>query len=126
MVFGTFDRLHPGHIDFFKQARKYGDRLVAIVARDKTVQKVKEKSPLQREHERLTAVRQLGLVDEARLGHESDYYKVIRDVKPDMICLGYDQTHFTKDLPTLFPDIGLVTLEPFHPEVYKSSKLRSE
>src|SRR3989344_5438626 len=34
MVFGTFDILHVGHLDFFKQARKLGDYLLVVVARD--------------------------------------------------------------------------------------------
>ena len=34
MVFGTFDILHPGHLDFFKQAREYGDEVVCVIARN--------------------------------------------------------------------------------------------
>lgn len=126
MVFGTFDGLHPGHLNLFEQARKHGTRLIAVIGRDATVMKAKGRAPVQNENQRLEAVKRTGLVDEVRLGHESDYYKVIRDVQPDVICLGYDQTHFTNKLPSLFPRIKLVTLEPFHPEEYKSSKLRNE
>lgn len=123
LVFGTFDGLHPGHIDFLKQAKNYGDRLEAVVALDDTVIKVKGHAPKRSELERLEAIRQTGLVDAARLGNRSDRYQVIREVKPSVICLGYDQTHFTGDLPKLFPEITIVTLKPFHPEIYKSSKL---
>jgi FAD synthetase len=126
MVFGTFDGLHPGHIDFFKQARQHGDRIVAVVALDETVKKVKQKSPRQSEQERLTAVQQSGYVDEARLGYSDDRYRVIREVAPDVICLGYDQVHFVNELPNVFPNIDIVTLKPFHPEIYKSSKLMAE
>ena len=36
MTFGTFDHLHPGHIYYLSEARKYGDYLITVVARDKT------------------------------------------------------------------------------------------
>ena len=41
MVFGTFDILHQGHLDFFKQARKLvaNPFLVVSVARDVNVKK---------------------------------------------------------------------------------------
>lgn len=34
MVFGVFDGLHPGHRAFLRQARKKGDKLIVVVARD--------------------------------------------------------------------------------------------
>ena len=42
MVFGTFDGLHEGHLDFFRQAREYGDYLIVAVARDVNVKKIKK------------------------------------------------------------------------------------
>ena len=41
MVFGAFDGFHPGHLDFFKQARAYGDILVVSVGTDRNVEKIK-------------------------------------------------------------------------------------
>ena len=41
MLFGTFDGLHEGHFDLFRQAKKYGDYLVVVVARDVNVKKIK-------------------------------------------------------------------------------------
>lgn len=41
MAFGTFDVFHPGHEYYLTQAKKYGDILIVVVARDKTVEKVK-------------------------------------------------------------------------------------
>ena len=45
MVFGAFDGLHPGHLDFFRQAKEYGDTLVVSVGTDKNVEKIKGKKP---------------------------------------------------------------------------------
>ena len=41
MVFGTFDVIHPGHRFFLEQAALKGDRLVAVIARDEFVNKIK-------------------------------------------------------------------------------------
>ena len=30
MVFGTFDGVHPGHENFFEQAKQHGDYLIAV------------------------------------------------------------------------------------------------
>ncbi len=43
MCFGTFDILHPGHLYFLRECEKYGDELIVVIARDATVEKVKEK-----------------------------------------------------------------------------------
>ena len=37
MVFGTFDIIHPGHIHLLKEAKEYGDFLIAVIGRDATV-----------------------------------------------------------------------------------------
>ncbi|HLC71304.1 MAG TPA: adenylyltransferase/cytidyltransferase family protein, partial [Candidatus Nanoarchaeia archaeon] len=34
MCFGTFDILHPGHLHYLQQAKKYGDYLMVVIARD--------------------------------------------------------------------------------------------
>ena len=47
MVFGTFDGLHQGHLNFFKQARNLSKNsyLIVSVARDKNVKKIKGRLP---------------------------------------------------------------------------------
>ena len=63
MVFGTFDGLHPGHLNFFKQAIRLGDYLVVVGARDKPVNKVKKRKPRFSERQRLAAIRKTQLAD---------------------------------------------------------------
>ena len=43
MCAGTFDIVHKGHIYFLEQAKKFGDYLVVVVARDSTSEKNKGK-----------------------------------------------------------------------------------
>ena len=129
LVFGTFDGLHEGHRNFFTQAKACGDFLVVVVGRDSTVLKTKGRVPKFGENERLKAVKDCGLVDEARLGNENvSPYVVVKEVNPDIICLGYDQTHFTEKLAGALKEMGLghieiKRLEAFEPEKYKSSIL---
>ena len=74
MVFGTFDGLHFGHHNFFRQARKYGDYLIVVVARDKTVKKVKKHLPRLKEKQRLVALKNCELANKAALGGISYHY----------------------------------------------------
>jgi len=125
LVFGTFDGVHPGHISFLEQAKERGDHLAEVIARDSTVKKVKDHSPFKNENERLAEVVKTGLVDEALLGNEgSDPYLVIKQVCPDVICLGYDQRTYTDGLQSEICKLGLETeiyrMEPFEPEKYHS------
>lgn len=128
LVFGTFDGLHEGHKNFFKQAKEFGD-VIVVVGRDSTIVKTKGRPPKFGEAERLKAVQDCDLVNEARLGNENmSPYVVIKEVNPDIICLGYDQTHFVDKLEAALKEMGLghieiKRLEAFEPEKYKSSLL---
>ena len=126
MVFGAFDYLHQGHIDFFNQARQHGDYLIVVVARDQTVKKIKNTHPTFSEKDRLLAVRESLGVDLAILGDSQDYFKNIKKYQPEVICLGYDQVGFSGELPKLFPKIKIVRLKPFYPEIYKSSIIKNK
>jgi len=128
LIFGTFDLLHPGHLDFFKQAKKLGDSLTVIVARDRTVSAIKKHRTLFNEQERLANVKNQKIVNEARLGNLDDPYKIVKQEKPDIIALGYDQNSYTEELEDKIKEFGfktkVVRLKPFKPEKYKSSKLK--
>jgi len=129
LAFGTFDIFHLGHESFLKQAREFGDYLIVVVARDKTVEKVKGELPQNSEIIRRQAVIKSNLADEVVLGNLEDKYQVIKKYQPDVICLGYDQIAFIENLKGKLkefnlPDTKIVRLKPYYPEKYKSSKLR--
>jgi FAD synthetase len=92
MATGTFDLLHLGHIYYLKEAKKLGDKLVVVVATDKTVRRLKHE-PVNPEEIRLKLIKELKVVDEAYLGHEDDMYEIVEEIKPDIIALGFDQIH---------------------------------
>ncbi len=128
MIFGTFDILHFGHLQLFRQARRYGDRVVAVVARDANVRKVKGVESFHTEAERKAFLDHIDLIDEVRLGDMTDVYKVIRTVKPDVICLGYDQEVFVENLKKKIKEFHLNTrvarLKPYKHHAYKTSKIK--
>ena len=97
MATGTFDLLHMGHIYYLKEAKKLGDELVVVIARDSTVRRLKHE-PVTPEDMRLNLIKELKMVDEALLGHEDDMYSVLKEIKPDIIALGYDQIHDEKKI----------------------------
>lgn len=125
MVFGTFDTLHRGHLHFFGEAKHYGDYLMVVVARDQTVQAIKGKKARNHEKKRAALLRKVTFIDKVILGNTDDKHRVIQKYKPDVICLGYDQKAFTKGLKKKFPHIKIFRMRPYHPEKYKSSKLKN-
>lgn len=129
LTFGTFDVLHPGHLNLFREAKRLGDHLTVVVARDRTVEAVKGRLPKMDEKERLKRVLKILEVDEAILGNKDDKYSIIEDIKPDMICLGYDQVSFTDRLEKELEKRGIkaeiIRLKPYKEHIYKSSILNS-
>src|SRR3989344_1276389 len=123
MVFGSFDVLHSGHLNLFCQAKKFGQALIVVIARDRTSRRVKGHLPTQSEKDRWQLVSALKIVDQAVLGDLTDQMKVIKKFKPDVVCLGYDQKYFIDQLRLSFPAIKTVRLKAYRPDIYKSSKL---
>jgi FAD synthetase len=129
LVFGAFDLLHPGHLSLFEQARALHPdaELHAVVARDATVHVLNGVAPLDDETQRLRSVAEH--VDHAHLGSYGDKYALIESIRPDIIALGYDQTHYVGRLRFELAARGLepriVRLKAYLPEVFKSSSLRA-
>jgi FAD synthetase len=129
MIFGTFDILHAGHINMFRQARAYGDRLIAVVSRDETTLDIKGNAPFHTHQERKEFLTELRLIDEVLSGHTDDVYRVISEHKPDVIALGYDQKVFVDNLAQKITEFGLETeivrLSPYKPNDRKTSKIKA-
>jgi FAD synthetase len=88
---GTFDILHPGHLWYLSESAKLGDELWVIIARDVNV-KHKPK-PVIPEEQRCNMVGMLKPVTHACLGDKTDMFRLIREIKPDIITIGCNQ-HF--------------------------------
>ena len=107
-VGGVFDILHPGHIYTLKSAKSYGDVLVVVVATTSTALKLKKnRSIYHDEKQRLELVSSLSFVDLSLIGKEGTLYDTVSMVKPDIIALGYDQSHNEKEIQRNCFELGL-------------------
>ncbi|MDR0373940.1 MAG: FAD synthase [Nitrososphaerota archaeon] len=99
---GVFDLLHLGHVRFLEDAKKAGGpntKLIVIVARDSTTEKLKGRKPIMTEDQRRALVESLRVVDEAVLGFEGlEIGEVIEKIRPDVIALGYDQVGMEQEI----------------------------
>ncbi|OGY79253.1 MAG: hypothetical protein A3B74_00150 [Candidatus Kerfeldbacteria bacterium RIFCSPHIGHO2_02_FULL_42_14] len=127
LVFGTFDGIHAGHRFLFQKALEFGDKLFVVVALDETVRRVKGRMPCWSQTERLDLVQKEPCVFKALLGYPGDKYRVIEEIQPHVICLGYDQKTFVDGLPEALEirniSVRIVRLDAFYPEQFKSSIL---
>ncbi|BAA81293.2 putative cytidylyltransferase [Aeropyrum pernix K1] len=89
-VGGTFEILHPGHVELLRYASSLG-KLYVVIARDSTVEKIKGRKPILGEKSRLKVVSAVRYVYNAFLGSEKDFLDSVEKVKPDIIVLGPDQ-----------------------------------
>jgi len=121
---GVFDIIHPGHIHTLTAAKALGDVLVVAIATDKTAQKMKKMRPLHNQKLRCELVSSLSMVDEAIVGHEEDIFETVKEVKPDIIALGYDQIHQEKFISDgckrINLDVEIVRLESPIPKLSSS------
>ena len=93
---GVFDIIHPGHIHTLNAAKELGDVLIVVIATDKTAEKMKKRLPLHSQEQRKMLVDSLLVVDLSIVGHEGDIFKTVDLIRPQVIALGYDQTHQEK------------------------------
>ncbi|MEK6985395.1 MAG: adenylyltransferase/cytidyltransferase family protein [Candidatus Thermoplasmatota archaeon] len=92
MTTGVFDLLHPGHIAMLEAAKRLGDELVVVIARDASAAREKH-APITPEEHRRHMVGALKPVDRAVLGHHGDYYRIVEELRPDIVALGFDQAY---------------------------------
>jgi FAD synthetase len=131
MVFGTFDLLHLGHLEFFKQARQLAPNvfLIVSIARDVNVARIKGALPLYSENERRKMVMDSAAAHAVVLGGVDDYRPHVREHAPHIIALGYDQHAYVdtlqKDISSgMLGKVEVRRLAAFKPDVYKSSILK--
>ena len=130
MVFGTFDGLHPGHLDFFRQARNLAQSsaLIISVARDWNVKRIKGKQPVLNEKKRVALLKKNNVADRVVLGGLTNHLAHILKARPDIVALGYDQKDYVKnlkkDLKTKGLTVKIVRLKPYKEKIYKNALLR--
>jgi len=87
---GTFDLLHPGHIDFLKKCSEFGSVTVSLNS-DEFIERYKGKKPIFSFEERKYIISSLKFVSEVIINEgDEDSKKSILKVKPNFIVVGSD------------------------------------
>lgn len=132
MTFGTFDGLHLGHLNLFKQIRELSpdSYLVVSVARDINVKRIKKRLPIHNEKSRIRILKETGLIDKVVLSGLKEYIPHIAKERPDIIALGYDQREYVqdlkKDLKKIDLEVKIIRLKPYKKHIYKNHLLRKK
>ena len=116
-VAGTFDIIHPGHLEYLKYAWSLG-RVVAVVATDEGVRRVKGRDPVIPAEQRVEVLSAIQYVYKARVGYEDDMFRVVEEEKPDVILLGPNQPFSEDYVKRALRDRGIEA------EVVRMPKLR--
>ena len=126
MASGVFDILHPGHLHFLEEARKLGDELYVVVANDNTA-RLKKHEPITPQDMRLKMIAALRIVDRAMLGHDGDMFRIVEEIKPDIIALGFDQAiaeeEISKELARRGLNVKIVRLQQLDHDLTGSRKI---
>lgn len=113
---GTFDLLHPGHLDYFEWAKKHGDVLVVCVVGDKRTRRRKGAGrPLVKEEWRALMVSSLKPVDIVFISNSRPFEEeIIRTIRPHVVVTPGDEpskekkAEFAAYFREVFPTIQLV------------------
>lgn len=126
---GAFDFVHPGHLDHFDEAKKFGDILIVTITSDKFIKKSIH-NPFFDEQTRLKNLRQIKIVDYCFIVNEPTGVSVIETLKPNIYCKGIEyknlknDNNLKKELIALKKNRGKV--EYLGNNIKSSSKLISE
>lgn len=114
LVTGGFDPLHSGHIEYFKEAKKLGDKLVVGVNSDAWLTRKKGR-PFMPGGERVSIIQNLSMVDHCVLFDDDDNtakeaIKNVRMMYPDahiIFANGGDRT--SENIPEMNTDIDNIS-----------------
>lgn len=124
LIFGSFDGLHPGHINLIDNSTKHATRVIVALAQDKSIQKHKGKMPLFPLAKRVLALKQQFPNITIEEGDQTQgEWSAIKKYNPKYIAVGYDQHKLRKALVHIQEqyNFSIIDMNPYHPEKYKSS-----
>lgn len=128
LTFGTFDLVHEWHKYYLEKAKAYWDKLVTIIATDKNVEKFKKNTPINNQEKRAQDIKELAISDIVCIWEEVNPMTWVDLYHPSVVCLWYDQTSFSDMLIDYIKknklNTQVIRLEPYKPEIYKSSKIK--
>ena len=91
MTNGCFDIIHAGHINYLKEAKKLGDKLVVAVNSDQSIKNLKgEGRPINLFKDRVNVLSAINFVDLIVMFDSDTPEELIKKVKPDILVKGSD------------------------------------
>lgn len=92
LVGGCFDLLHFGHINFLKDAKKYGDYLFVALESDENVRRMKgDNRPIHTQKQRKEMLEAVSVVDEvislSPMTSDQEYLNLVQRIKPHVIAV---------------------------------------
>ena len=88
---GCFDVLHMGHVSYLQEARKLGDVLILGLNSDGSVKRLKgDNRPINSQEARAKVLSAMSCVDYIVIFDEDTPYKLIKEVRPDILVKGGD------------------------------------
>ena len=93
---GVFDLIHLGHINHFREAKKYGDFLIVSITDDKFIKKGPGR-PLFNKLQRAEFLKGIKIVDEVVVSNQESVVDMIKIIKPNFYVKGPDYKDNTKD-----------------------------
>lgn len=96
-ISGCYDILHAGHLQFFREAKAYGDHLTVSFASDNVLWEHKERrSSIPQDH-KAELLRSLGMIDEVVIGENNklglDFIDHFYQIKPDYLIVTQDDSY---------------------------------
>ncbi len=91
-VNGTFDLLHPGHLQLLNFAKSCGDYLIVAIDTDDRVREKKGPTrPIYNQEERVFFLKMLKPVDQVEtFSSDKELESLIKELKPDIMIVGSD------------------------------------
>ncbi len=121
---GKFDILHLGHLAYLEQAKELAGQegqLIVVIARDDTITRERGAPPVFPQEQRRRLVEALDVVNSAVVGYKTDdHTRIVADIKPDIIALGYDQLTNVEGLKQA------IRLKGLHTEIVRLKKRNAD
>lgn len=99
-VSGTYDVLHAGHVQFFKEARALGDSLVVSFCSDQNLLKYKGRRSCMPDDNKKLLLESIRYVDKVVKGNDHggiwDFQPAFIEEKPDILAVTTDDKHINE------------------------------